>query len=671
MRPLPGDLGDPGRHSCSRVGGLGRLEQLDRALEVRGRVVLATTDRCHHSCPFVELRLRERVIGQLAGALEGALRLRVRAEGVRALGRPHEHLERLRPQLVGVGIIRRGVVRVEVVSGDDLDDLVLLRAPCRCEELSGCEVLGLPLASRDRLVGDPLDDVLEERVLPPLGRPGISLHRKDLLTEKAAEQRFELRLHHAADCSETLLRKRLAEHRAALDQAALLGPKRVESRRHQRVQGLRNLQILDSTGRAIHVAIAGQKGAIEQHADRFDRIERHALCPVEYPAAQVVRKAGDEPVEKIAHRRGGERFEVERTEAPLAGTPARSLVAELRSGERQHEQRMAARPVQQILEEVEQTGVRPLKIFEHEDRRRIVRQALEEDSPGREEVLLVSRNALIEPQEVRQTGLDPGPLLAVEEVFLEGEPQLRARRFRFFVLQDAAAHAHHLGERPIRDPLAVRKAAAAMPERVAGQTVDVLLELPGKPGLADARNAGDEGELGALFVRRIVEQLLHEPELSIPADEWRFEAARAEQSLRPCDDPQRAPEGHGLGLPLELMLPGVVVGDRGLRGALGGLADEHCARLRDALDPRSGVDEIPGDQALAGGAKAHGRLAAEDPGAGLEARVESRYGRDQLEGRPDRPLDVILLRDRCAPDGHHRVTDELLNAAAVALDDLS
>ena len=39
---------------------------------------------------------------------------------------------------------------------------------------------------------------------------------------------------------------------------------------------------------------------------------------------------------------------------------------------------------------------------------------------------------------------------------------------------------------------------------------------------------------------------------------------------------------------------------------------------------------------------------------------------DQLEPRPDGPLGVVLARHGCAPDGHDRVADELLERAAVA-----
>ena len=44
-------------------------------------------------------------------------------------------------------------------------------------------------------------------------------------------------------------------------------------------------------------------------------------------------------------------------------------------------------------------------------------------------------------------------------------------------------------------------------------------------------------------------------------------------------------------------------------------------------------------------------------------------GRDELEAGPDGTLGVVLLRDRCAPDRHDGVADELLDDPAVAGDD--
>ena len=41
---------------------------------------------------------------------------------------------------------------------------------------------------------------------------------------------------------------------------------------------------------------------------------------------------------------------------------------------------------------------------------------------------------------------------------------------------------------------------------------------------------------------------------------------------------------------------------------------------------------------------------------------------DDIEGGANRPLRVVFVGGRCAPDGHDRIADELLDRAAVALD---
>src|SRR5437773_929895 len=119
-----------------------------------------------------------------------------------------------------------------------------------------------------------------------------------------------------------------------------------------------------------------------------------------------------------------------------------------------------------------------------------------------------------------------------------------------------------------------------------------------------------------------MEELLHEPQLSVTADERRLESACPERALGACDHPQGAPEENGLGFSLQLVLAGVVVGDRGLRGALGRIADEHGAGLCSALDARGGVDEIACDHALALGGERYGCLAAEHSGARVQAGIE-------------------------------------------------
>ncbi len=207
-----------------------------------------------------------------------------------------------------------------------------------------------------------------------------------------------------------------------------------------------------------------------------------------------------------------------------------------------------------------------------------------------------------------------------------------------------------------------------MPERVCREAVDVLLELPRESRLADARDTGDEHELSTLLLLGGVEEILDELQLAVATHERRFETGGAHRAAPARDDAQRAPELHRLGLALQLVLAGVLVGDRRLGGALGCVAREHGAGLGCRLDAGSGVDEVARDHALIRGAERDGGFAGEDPGPGAEQRVDLGDRGGEVERGPDGPLGVVLLRDGCTPDGHHRVADELLDGAAVALD---
>ena len=87
-----------------------------------------------------------------------------------------------------------------------------------------------------------------------------------------------------------------------------------------------------------------------------------------------------------------------------------------------------------------------------------------------------------------------------------------------------------------------------------------------------------------------------------------------------------------------------------------------------ALDPRRGVDEVARDHALPLGTERDRDLAGQDAGPGGERGIELGDGGDEVERRAHRTLGVVLVRDGRAPDGHHRVADELLDRAAVPFD---
>ena len=94
------------------------------------------------------------------------------------------------------------------------------------------------------------------------------------------------------------------------------------------------------------------------------------------------------------------------------------------------------------------------------------------------------------------------------------------------------------------------------------------------------------------------------------------------------------------------------------------LADQDLARLRRLLEPRGDVDRVTGREPLLG---AGHDLAGRHADASLDAELGERVA--HLDRRAHRPQRVVLVHDRDAEDGHHRVADELLDRAAVALDD--
>ena len=134
--------------------------------------------------------------------------------------------------------------------------------------------------------------------------------------------------------------------------------------------------------------------------------------------------------------------------------------------------------------------------------------------------------------------------------------------------------------------------------------------------------------------------------------------------------------GIGSSLPFTDIGGQVLVVDDLTRRPVGELPHDHAADRCRALEPGGDVHDVTGDEALAGlgpRAQRHDGLAGVDRAPHRE--IELRTGLVQLldrlqdpQRRPDRAFGVVLVRDRCAEDGHHRVPDELLDGAAEPLD---
>ncbi len=106
---------------------------------------------------------------------------------------------------------------------------------------------------------------------------------------------------------------------------------------------------------------------------------------------------------------------------------------------------MVARPVEQVLDELEQGRVGPLDVLEDEHGRVLVGQPLEEQSPAGKELVPFRRGLVGQAEQLRKPRLDPGALFGIRYVALDRRPQLRLGGRRLLLLRDPCAHTHHLG----------------------------------------------------------------------------------------------------------------------------------------------------------------------------------------------------------------------------------
>jgi hypothetical protein len=119
---------------------------------------------------------------------------------------------------------------------------------------------------------------------------------------------------------------------------------------------------------------------------------------------------------------------------------------------------------------------------------------------------------------------------------------------------------------------------------------------------------------------------------------------------------------------------GLVGDDRLPHEAVRLLAEQNLARLRRLLQARRDVDGVACCKPLLGArddlARVHAHAQLEPrPVVAFELLVEPAQTPAQLPRGAHRAQRVVLMHGRHAEDGHHRVADELLDGAAVPLDD--
>jgi hypothetical protein len=171
------------------------------------------------------------------------------------------------------------------------------------------------------------------------------------------------------------------------------------------------------------------------------------------------------------------------------------------------------------------------------------------------------------------------------------------------------------------------------------------------------------------LVGYLFEKLSNRADLLLTPDELRpGKLADVDTEARP--GLHRCPGRDGLGLPFGVNELRFAVIDHVARRALRLLADEDSVHRSGSLKAGRRVDDVAGDQCLPGlglGVERDQRLAGVDRDSHLEPVLFRRPLAD-CKRRADGPLGIVLVCPRGAEDRHHRVPDELLHGAAVALE---
>ena len=287
-----------------------------------------------------------------------------------------------RPFLAG----RLRAIRVEVVAG-------AARRPAR--------PLRAPRSSVPRRGGGRAVRLASGRRRPPGRGPGRT-ELAALGRTRIGVQDQQLRLARARSCARRLRGRlpmpppsagteRPAQHRCILQQLPLIGS-RASSRAAMRAWseagtasgGGRRPERVASRARAAPRRAASGRSRPRTAA----RPRRGRRCPRCASGRPGTRPPSSSPMRpRTAARR------CERRERCAGRCPSRPSFEQLGPGQRRPPDRGARRPLQQGLDEIEQPGVRPLEVLEHEHGRALVGDPLEERPPCREQLLAPRRCA--------------------------------------------------------------------------------------------------------------------------------------------------------------------------------------------------------------------------------------------------------------------------------------
>ena len=260
--------------------------------------------------------------------------------------------------------------------------------------------------------------------------------------------------------------------------------------------------------------------------------------------------------------------------------------------------------------------VRPVDVLEQEHRRALL-TSLRRTCAGREQVLLIARGPALRVRAgvrgaVRRSGAPPGRGCARRRRGGVSRARTRASSSSRIPASSATISASaqkatpspYARQRPRVPPrsLRARRCTSRTPTRGVTSRCRRSTTEPGGPSDPRRSRGTAPSASGARG----------------HAEERRLDSGRTSPTLVPRDDPGRPPEGDRLGLALQLVGPGVLVDDRGVGRALGGLRPRTRSRARPTTGCAQRCSRGPGDHPLPDRSQVDGRLSGQHAGTRRE-----------------------------------------------------
>ncbi len=328
-----------------------------------------------------------------------------------------------------------------------------------------------------------------------------------------------------------------------------------------------------------------------------------------------------------------------------------------------------------MLDEREQSGIRPMHVLEDQDEWPHRRDRLDELAPRAERFPPLDPFGVGVGQADQrcETRVNPPLLGGVLYDGGDGGDQLLVRLPGSVRAEDPGLGLHDLPEAPEGHPFPVREASALPPRRRLRKVVDVPEELGHETALPDARFAHQRDELHGGLTDGARERPLEQLQLVVSVHPRRRHGS-PQIGAEPAPRALREPHGEGIGFPFHSHGPHRLEVEHRAGEPIGPLPDQDPPGRRRTLESRGRVDHIAEHHPLSRrtGSQVDDRLPRLDAQShrhgDLRLLVHLFDHREDPKSAEHGPFRVVLVNGRNAVDGQHGITHELLDGPAEPLD---